>query len=184
MTTILRLYQRALSKRPLVTQMISSGVIGATGDIVCQLGVEKRSRDNYDFSRTGRFFLLTSCFITPILSRWMIFLEKRIHGSPKLVPLKRVLVDQACFAPVFSASIIYNLHFFETFSTSKSWEFLKRNYWEIYKHSILYWPFVQIVNFYFVPLNFRVVLIQIAALAWNTFLSYKTQVKIPLPPLE
>ena len=72
-------------------------MIGATGDVVCQFGVERRSRETYDPIRTGRFFLLTSCYIAPILSRWMVFLETRIHGNPRLVPLKRVLVDQVCF---------------------------------------------------------------------------------------
>uniref|UniRef100_A0AC34R8M8 Uncharacterized protein n=1 Tax=Panagrolaimus sp. JU765 TaxID=591449 RepID=A0AC34R8M8_9BILA len=28
--------------KPLATQMVSSGIIGATGDVICQFAVEKR----------------------------------------------------------------------------------------------------------------------------------------------
>lgn len=34
---------------------------------------------------------------------------------------------------------------------------------------------MQLFNFYLVPLHMRVVFVQLAALVWNSFLSFKTQ---------
>jgi hypothetical protein len=43
--------------------------------------------------RGVRFFVLPSLYIAPILSVWFRFLEK-VGGNPKLIPLKKVLIDQ------------------------------------------------------------------------------------------
>uniref|UniRef100_A0A7E4V232 Mitochondrial inner membrane protein Mpv17 n=1 Tax=Panagrellus redivivus TaxID=6233 RepID=A0A7E4V232_PANRE len=185
MASIFRAYQRLLNTRPLATQMISSGVLGASGDAICQYIIERRTHQSYDKWRTVRFFVLPCFFIAPVLSKWLVLLE-RVKGHPKIVPLKKLLIDQICYAPFFSASIIFNLRVLEGHSLTESKDMLVRDFWNIYQHSIKYWPCVQLVNFYLMPLNFRVIFVQIAALAWNTFLSFKTQTKLEdvVIPLE
>uniref|UniRef100_A0A1I8A9E1 Mitochondrial inner membrane protein Mpv17 n=1 Tax=Steinernema glaseri TaxID=37863 RepID=A0A1I8A9E1_9BILA len=163
-----------MKRRPLLSQMVTAGTLGALGDGICQTVVEKRGLEDYDYPRTGRFFMLASCYIAPILYRWFHVLE-RVKGSAKILPLKRVFIDQLTFAPIFSASIIFNLRVLEGYSAADSLEKLQADFWGIYKRSLQYWPLVQIANFYLIPLHFRVTVVQVAALLWNCFLSYKTQ---------
>lgn len=191
-------YSRCLSKHPLGTQMISAGknsstslvnacwgVIGVGGDCFSQFVIEQKHLKDYDTKRGTRFFILPAFYIAPILSQWFKVLERVVVGNPKFVPLKRVIIDQLFFAPPFSASIIFGLHLLEGQSVKNAFQRLKAQFLDIYKRSVTYWPIVQLFNFYLIPLNMRVVIVQIAAFAWNSFLSYKTnQPGIILPPLE
>ena len=90
---LLRAYNRVLNSRPLITQMISAGVIGASGDVICQFAVDRVELARYDYVRTLRFFLLPTFYIAPVLSTWFKVLE-RIPGSKLIAPLKKVAVDQ------------------------------------------------------------------------------------------
>ncbi|MFH4977189.1 hypothetical protein AB6A40_003898 [Gnathostoma spinigerum] len=167
-------FLRLLESRPLLTQCVTSGIIGGMGDAISQTVVERRTWKEYDVSRTNRFVLITGIYIAPCLAAWFRLLE-RVRGATKIIPLKKVALDQLLFAPPFSATIIYNLRLLEGQSLKRSWESLKRDFIGIYACSLAFWPGIQLFNFYFVPLHFRVILVQIAALLWNTFLSYRTQ---------
>jgi len=49
---------------------------------------------------------------------------------------------------------------------------LEKHYWEGLKANYMLWPMVQFVNFKFVPLEHRVLVVNIVSLGWNCFLSY------------
>ncbi|WKY06075.1 hypothetical protein Q1695_006349 [Nippostrongylus brasiliensis] len=172
---MIKLFQRSLQKRPLLTQVAVTGAICGAGDAFCQLAFEKRNYKTYDTVRTGRFFLLGAGFITPVLSKWFRILEKLVTGPLKIVPLKRLLVDQIMFAPIFNAAILFNLRLIEGIGVKESWRKMKEDWSTIYFNSLKVWPAVQLVNFYLIPLNMRVIVVQLVAFFWNSYLSYKTQ---------
>ena len=39
------------------------------------------------------------------------------------------------------------------------------------------WPLAQLINFYFIPLNYRLLYVNIVAFFWNIYLAYAIQVK-------
>lgn len=61
---------------------------------------------------------------------------------------------------------------------------LQRDYPDIIVANYKIWPAVQLLNFYFVPLNYQVVLVQIIAVAWNTYISFKTSSPTSVESIE
>jgi len=51
-------------------------------------------------------------------------------------------------------------------------ERLQKAYWPGMKNNFLLWPWVQGVNFRYVPPEFRVLVVNFVALGWNCYLSY------------
>uniref|UniRef100_A0A0K0EJ29 Mitochondrial inner membrane protein Mpv17 n=1 Tax=Strongyloides stercoralis TaxID=6248 RepID=A0A0K0EJ29_STRER len=153
--------------------MVLSGTLGVVGDGISQLIIEKKSfSKDFDVSRSIRFFVVPCFYIAPILSKYFPLLAK-MPGTTKMRPLYMVLFDQTMFSPFFSSSVIMSFRLTEGFTLSESFDSLKKEFWDIYKTSLKFWPIVQLANFYFVPIHFRVFLTQVAALIWNVFLSFK-----------
>lgn len=51
-------------------------------------------------------------------------------------------------------------------------EKLESTYWQALSKNWMVWPFIQIVNFKFVPLHHRVLLVNVISLGWNCYLSF------------
>ena len=49
---------------------------------------------------------------------------------------------------------------------------LKSTYVEALKKNWMVWPGVQAINFKFVPLDHRVLVVNVVSLGWNCYLSY------------
>jgi protein Mpv17 len=49
---------------------------------------------------------------------------------------------------------------------------LERSYTEALKSNYLLWPFVQMVNFKLVPLEHRVLVVNLVSIGWNCYLSW------------
>ena len=54
-------------------------------------------------------------------------------------------------------------------------EKLQKSYISGLKANYLVWPLVQAINFKFVPLDLRVLVVNFVSLGWNCFLSYLNQ---------
>lgn len=51
-------------------------------------------------------------------------------------------------------------------------EKLRTTYWPALSRNWMIWPAVQFVNFKYVPLDMRVLVVNIVSLGWNCYLSY------------
>lgn len=49
---------------------------------------------------------------------------------------------------------------------------LESTYWQALSKNWMVWPFIQMINFKFVPLHHRVLLVNVISLGWNCYLSY------------
>lgn len=171
MSGFLRWYNGRLAARPLLTQAVTTSVLFATGDITAQQLVEQRGLKAHDLTRTGRMALYGGCVFGPVATTWFNLLARkvRIPSSPRLETLARVGCDQGAFAPVMIGVFLSSMATMEGKSVE---ERLNKTWWSALKTNWMIWPFVQFINFTYVPLPHRVLFANIISIGWNSYLSW------------
>ena len=138
-------YATKLDTHPIMTKSITSGLISAGGDLLCQRKCRRRPRQaskeegyepigggaepdddrhpgGYDWTRTLRFGLIGSCLVAPTVNFWYGLLMSRIPGQTIGATATRLFLDQGCFAPVFTAVFISTLTALEHVTSSLPWD--------------------------------------------------------------
>ncbi|KIW17783.1 hypothetical protein PV08_04978 [Exophiala spinifera] len=167
---MLRWYQARLARRPLLTQAVTTAVLFGAGDTLAQQAVEKKGFSNHDVTRTGRMVLYGGCIFGPAATKWYQILQKHINfQSHNLTIAARVAADQLIFSTCHLALFLSSMSFLEGSDPKKK---LEKSYWSGLKANWAVWPAVQAVNFKLVPLEHRVLVVNIVSLGWNCFLSW------------
>ncbi|SPO23647.1 related to SYM1 - protein required for ethanol metabolism [Ustilago trichophora] len=151
----------------------------------------KTSQDSsWDWSRSGRF-LAFNVGMAPLLAEWNRFLEFRFPlrsasaapataaaslGKVSLRALgSRVAMDQLVFAPIGLALFTASMGYMERGSL----EGVQAKFGEMYIPALLanwqLWPLVQLVNFRYMPLKYRVPFVSTVGILWNIGLSLLSQ---------
>ena len=106
----------------------------------------------------------------PAATKWYSFLQKRINFENKAQTIvARVLADQLVFASTNMAVFLSTMSILEGKSPQEK---LKKSYLPGLKANWTIWPVVQGVNFSVVPLEHRVLVVNVVSLGWNCYLSY------------
>uniref|UniRef100_A0A1E1WXI2 Mitochondrial inner membrane protein Mpv17 n=1 Tax=Amblyomma aureolatum TaxID=187763 RepID=A0A1E1WXI2_9ACAR len=166
------LYARVMRAHPVKTQLITTATVMLSGDLIAQKVLERRA--TIDVPRAARFFIMGIGFVGPVLRVWYLTLERVVGvGGGRAVVIKKVLLDQGVFTPMFIPSFLVTLGTLQR----RSWEDIKRtvrtDYLPILKANYMLWPAAQLINFRFVPLSYRVPFASCVALVWNTYLAWK-----------
>ena len=188
-------YLKILDRYPLRTQMMQTGVIMGTGDVISQLVIERKG--NFEISRSIRFGAIGSFFVAPTIRVWYLTLERWFGAGVTIkTTLRKVATDQLLFAPIFSAAIIGVIGTSQSISKlafnledKKKYTVLQEDIYNVakklradYKDVLItgwtIWPATQIVNFYLVPFLLRPLVVSVVALFWNTYLAWKTNREI------
>ncbi|GAB6028175.1 hypothetical protein CHUAL_002381 [Chamberlinius hualienensis] len=174
MAHIWRAYQNVLHKHPFKTHTVLTGVLMGLGDVSAQLIVEKKPIKQVDLVRTGQFAAVGLFFVGPVLRTWFITLDRMFGAAGKTTAIKKLIVDQTCFAPTLLASFIGVLNVVHGGSLEQYKAKLNKDYFDILKAQYSIWPAVQICNFYFIPLQHRIMVVNGVAYFWNIYLAWKT----------
>lgn len=191
---ILRRYAVFLERKPVLANMITSGFLFGTGDLIAQkISHNNNSNNNkFDFNRTLYNIIYGGIIFAPIANKLYRILNNRIYYPFKLNNMKlnkyknffdtitRVSVDQLIWSPI--GIVLY----FSMMTIMENWSLIIKNP-EIVKGKIetkinakfrdtlltnwSVWPIFQIVNFSLVPLPFRVSAVNVVSVLWNAFLS-------------
>ncbi|XP_059486655.1 protein Mpv17-like [Neocloeon triangulifer] len=169
---MLRAYKNLLQRHPFFTQAVQTGLLMGTGDVIAQVVVEKRPK--LDLRRSATFTAIGFCFLGPSLRLWYGVLERAFGaGRQPAATLKKVALDQFVFAPTLIASLLTVVPLANGHTWGDATDKLSNDYWTVLKANYVLWPWVQIGNFYFVPLQYQVLVVQVVALFWNVYVSWK-----------
>lgn len=110
--------------------------------------------------------------VGPIQRTWFLTLERFIPPTSKIQIVKKLIVDQTIYGPF----IIFFFYSLSSTLSGKNLSDLKKLLQERYLKTIFtaykVWPFVQAVNFTFIPLQHRANFVQVVSLCWNMYLSW------------
>ncbi|KAJ2922005.1 hypothetical protein H1R20_g15089, partial [Candolleomyces eurysporus] len=169
MASLLRSYNSALLRRPMLVQCLTAAVMFGAGDVIAQQAVEGKGK-KHDFLRTARLTFYGGCMFGPIMTKWYQFLNRLKFASPTKALLYRIYLDQALLTPVGV------LFFYGSMSTlegnwQKAYERIEEAYVPTLVRNWAVFIPTQIVNFTVVPPHLRMVTVGVVSLFWNTYLS-------------
>lgn len=140
--------------------------------MLAQQAIEKRGLRNHDLLRTGRLALYGGCVFAPIVARWYMLLERLpIRSRPALIATK-VGLDQFVLTPAILGVFFSSMTILEGKGTDEIRSRLKTA-WQptLVRNWMLFIP-TQIANFSIVPVQFRLLVVNVVSLFWNCYLSY------------
>lgn len=98
----------------------------------------------------------------PAASAWYGVLQRHVvFKSTTATVVARVIADQTIFTPAHLFCFLSSMSILEG---TDPWEKLRKSYWPTYKTNLGVWSTVQLANFSLVPLEYRVLVVNVVSL--------------------
>ncbi|TKS75394.1 Protein Mpv17 [Collichthys lucidus] len=226
MAGLWRSYQALMTRYPWTVQIVTAGSLVGVGDVLSQQLIERRGLAQHNVQRTAKMMSIGFFFVGPVIGGWYKVLDRLVVGGTKSAAMKKMLVDQLCFAPGFLAAFLCISGALNGLTLEENVNKLKRvsrfarrgyrrseltvilcqllkrpsasclpnvrlvtinylqkggapsrkaklDYTDALISNYYLWPTVQIANFYFIPLHHRLAVVQVVAVGWNSYLTWK-----------
>ncbi|MED6220666.1 hypothetical protein PIB30_047017 [Stylosanthes scabra] len=189
-------YQNCLSVHPVKTQVISSGVLWAVGDVTAQYITHSAAKKRLQLSVTDeepKFFInwnrvaVTSMFgfgfVGPVGHFWYEGLDKFIRMKLHLMSKSaravatKVAMDGIIFGPIHLFVFFTYMGLCSGKTIPQVKEDLKKNFFPALIVEGGVWPFVQVFNFRYVPVKYQLLYVNLFCLLDSAFLSWLEQQK-------
>lgn len=168
-------YLQQLDTRPVFTKMWTSGLLNGVGDTLCQSFFEGDAP--FDFKRLCVFTSLGLFLVGPTLHYWYTALSKFFSTPGTRAVLGSVTVDQLLFAPTFCGVFLSTLMILEGQMMTIPAK-LKQDWFNTVVMNWKIWVPAQLINFWLVPPNLRVLCANITAVVWNVYLSFASHIAV------
>ena len=186
LTKLLEQYGGLLEKHPYLTKAISSGIVGGSGDVLVQKYQQRSDASKkFDWRRLFVFSTVAALYIAPVIHVWFGYLNTLPYPSGMSNLAKAgimILLDQTFGAVFVTVGFFYFFemvqHVFPPYPTDRTKNFLQAGYdsnvsnlWDTLVANWYCWPLINFVNFLVVPIQYRVLFSNFAAVFWNMLLS-------------
>ncbi|KAK9805989.1 hypothetical protein WJX73_001108 [Symbiochloris irregularis] len=169
-----RRYQRELSHQPLRTKALTSCALAGLSDLAAQ---KVHAQGSIRWSRTGLMALYGLLWTGPAGHYWQNFVQKLFAGKkdPNSIAAK-VILENLTFSPLMNSMFMaYVSIVIEGNSAQKTRQNLQASFAAVQAQAWKLWPLVSIINYTYVPLRFRVLVMNVVALFWSTFLNLRSR---------
>jgi len=187
-------YKTMLVTRPLVTKSVTSSCIMGVSDVVCQQivskanPVEERS-SKLDSTRTLHVAITGCLWSGPITHYWYIVLEKLYTIIAQVFNIQnaavgliiKLILDSTIFSSVTITGYFTMRSILEGTGLKGAGYKLKTRFLSTLFGAWRFWPLANAVNFWFVPIQFRVLYMNALSFFWTGWLTYVNSKKISLP---
>ncbi|XP_071175312.1 mpv17-like protein [Mytilus edulis] len=157
---------------PLHRTMMVYATLWTAADIVEQKYISKKEQHNVQ--KTVRIATVGTFVIAPLVFNWIKLAERLFPGKSVRTVLTKVLIEQVTFAPVSITSFYAATSLLER---KNFIEELKAKFPVTWKTGITFWPFLQVINFGLVPLNYRPFVVAGGSFVWSIFLCFMKEDK-------
>ncbi|CBY14938.1 unnamed protein product [Oikopleura dioica] len=164
-------YDQMLQKRPLLTQCITAGTLCALGDVLAQQVFEKPEVHNY--ARTLKMGGFGFFYYAPLCSKWMVLAERLFPGTSPASMIKKVVVDQLIISSILMTCFLIINEVIDGRGVDSGLKKIEKDFTTMIVANWQVWVPTQFINFYFMPLHYRVIYINVVAFFWNIYVSWK-----------
>jgi hypothetical protein len=149
------------------------------------------SRSSLDLHRTLQVAITGMVWSGPITHFWYALLEKIYALLAKLLNIQNpaigLCVKLLLDAILFSPTVVVGYFVVRSLLEGGNWTIKAKDKLQTkFKPTLLsawkFWPAVNSVNFYFVPLQFRVLYMNVLSLLWSGYLTYVNSAQISVVP--
>ena len=165
-------YSAALVARPIITKSITAGAIFSLSDIAGQrIAPPPGGRD---VPRTVTSGLVGLLYFGPALHYWLEMISKVLPGFDFKSTLIKTLMGQSCFGPAITA-IFFAASLIQVnglVAGLKLWPTkVKRDLIKTWAAGLCFWPFVDLICYSFVPVQWIPLGYNFASFLWTIYLS-------------
>ncbi|KAK0079563.1 hypothetical protein PV325_001068 [Microctonus aethiopoides] len=129
------------------------------------------NENNHDVVRT-RNMTAIGFMQGPFHHYFYLFLDRFLPGRSVISVIKKTFVDQIIGSPTCLAIFFFGHEMLEQGDPREINAGVMDKFIETYKVDCCFWPPAQLINFLFVPMQYRVIYINLMNVFYNVFLSY------------
>lgn len=155
-------------------------ILAGFGDILEQkYEIMLHELNDWDKTRTKNM-ALCGCSSGIVCHYWYDYLDYKIPGRSFKAVTKKVLADQIFCSPVTITLFFVTLGILENKTLLEFRDEVVKKFWTLYVAEWVLWPSAQFLNFYILPLRYRVLYDNTISLLYDVYMSHVLYDPMPL----